>query len=699
MAVYIKLFIEMRYMYLGGGREGLLGNHIDLIMAGKLILLSVIICMILILLSKFNKIFLYIDKYRYIIAIALIVICTAANLNGSSIGMYHLFLGYHYNNTEELLSEGTLIGVPRWSRTDDYATFIPMNFSQYYNNFMPVSEILRATPTDVTTMYGAPALSLATLFRPFLWGYILLGNSYGLAFYWSSRLFVLLLVSYEAGKLLSRGNKLIGITYAVMVTFSQTIQWWYSTNGLVEMFIYAQLAVILMYNLPRVRKIWQIICIALGISYCALGYILAYYPAWQVPLFYILLIVIIYVIINSRRLYLKEHIYALIGSFLILIIAGSVILYNSYDTIITTMNTDYPGNRVNTGGSIPLAQLFYYAIGIFTPIDEYRLLYGKTFLQNVNEVSTFYSIFPLGIILSIYSMIKRRKVDVLALPLIILEIIYVIYCVWGLPDIIVKITMLRYTISPRVMEIIGYIDILLLIRILSTKRSEPAYNTRLLTSRTLMICGSIIMTSVIVISLIITGYNPVVSIWVLAAVLAAWIIYSILLRSREHLKTLCIVIIYTIGLSGILVNPLQQGADVILKDSLTNAITDIRKAEPDATWIVIGDKTQLNNIPIMAGARTINSTNTYPALDTWARIDPFGYNKSAYNRYAHILMDVTDGDNTFTIKQPDLINIEVNLEGLNNLGVDYILSEKSLNEYDMRCLYNMNGFYIYSLED
>lgn len=45
-----------------------------------------------------------------------------------------------------------------------------------------------------TMVYGQPSYAVATLFRPFLWGYLLLGAERGLAFFWDARMLCMMLV-------------------------------------------------------------------------------------------------------------------------------------------------------------------------------------------------------------------------------------------------------------------------------------------------------------------------------------------------------------------------------------------------------------------------------------------------------------------------------------------------------------------------
>lgn len=42
----------------------------------------------------------------------------------------------------------------------------------------------------------------------------------------------------------------------------------------------------------------------------------------------------------------------------------------------------------------------------------------------------------------------------------------------------------------------------------------------------------------------------------------------------------------------------------------------------------------------MSGASVINSTNTYPDLEKWSKIDEEGKYEDVYNRYAHINVEI-----------------------------------------------------------
>ncbi len=643
IAVYFDLILEMRHQFLTDQRVGLLAGDIGGKLLVKLLLFFVVALIVFLLFEKFKHIFIYIDRFRFVIGALIIIGCTLFELSGSSIGMYDVFFGKAHTTTSELMSSGTLFGVPRRIRGDEFAVLTPMNFSQDYNDFKSVSDIIRGTATDVTTLYAAPSFSLATLFRPFLWGYMLLGNTMGLAFYWTSRTVVLFLVSYEFGKLLTNKKKVLSCAYGVLITFSQTIQWWYSTNGLLEMFIFGQLALVLIYYLVRVDKTWLKVVIALGIAYSAMGYLLAYYPAQQIPLAYIFGVLAIYVIVDSRKLFKKLDVLLLIASVVVFAIVGALVVYHSLDTFKAAMGTVYPGARVDTGGESSIKDLFFYIASIFTPIDDVNLVPADS---NVCDSAVFFSLFPLGIICAIYSMIKKRKADLLYILLIVVEGILLTFCLVGFPEIIAKITLLSHSLSMRIMEIVGFIDILLIIRFLGEDNK----------------CSKIITAS--------------------------------------RVEKIAIVIICIIAISGLSVNPLQREAKAVYDNKMVDSVGALVHANPNAVWMVVSDNYVINNVPIMVGARTINSTNTYPNLELWEKIDEGGAHNDIYNRYAHILMNVTNANTSFELVEkdpPDMVIINVNRSDLSKLGVNFILSDKNLDAYNLLKIDTVEGYTIYKV--
>ena len=102
------------------------------------------------------------------------------------------------------------------------------------------------------------------------------------------------------------------------------------------------------------------------------------------------------------------------------------------------------------------------------------------------------------------------------------------------------------------------------------------------------------------------------------------------------------------------------------------------------------------------GVNVINSTHYYPDLKLWSKLDREGKYEDIYNRYAHIIIDITEEDTNFELNQEDVVKVNVNINELSKLDVRYILSNKNLEEFNtnknqLKELYynETSGNYIY----
>lgn len=68
-----------------------------------------------------------------------------------------------------------------------YAVQLPYYFSQYYNDYAQISHQMSIGGQDMIVGYNSPVLSLSLIGKPFVWGYILFGNAYGISWYFLSR--------------------------------------------------------------------------------------------------------------------------------------------------------------------------------------------------------------------------------------------------------------------------------------------------------------------------------------------------------------------------------------------------------------------------------------------------------------------------------------------------------------------------------
>ncbi len=245
--------------------------------------------------EKANKIGDFIYKYRYIIAASLFIICIIFELHGSSMDMWNVFI------RTGTPGDHVIFGKSRMIRSDEWAVFTPMMFSQKYDGFHWFSNTLSGGNCDVFLIYGLPVMNLMQIFRPFQIGFLFLSLGKGLSFFWAGRLIFLFLISFEFGVLLSNKKKLLSLTYAFLVTFSPIVQWWFAINGIVEILLFGQLAIILLDRYLIDNNFKHRLLYLASLFICAGGYIMVFYPAWQVPTAYVFLVLAIWVLIKDFK--------------------------------------------------------------------------------------------------------------------------------------------------------------------------------------------------------------------------------------------------------------------------------------------------------------------------------------------------------------------------------------------------------------
>ena len=183
-------------------------------------------------------------------------------------------------------------------------------------------------------------------------------------------------------------------------------------------------------------------------------------------------------------------------------------------------------------------------------------------------------------------------------------------------------------------------------------------------------------------------------------------ILSILLFYKEiWKKVFCLFCISISVFSGVFVNPVETGVDFLLESELIQEIQNISDtAGIDQKWVVEEDF-PMGNYAIIAGAPTINSTNTYPNLAGWNAVDPEKKYEDIYNRYAQVSVKLQDNNETnFELTATDGFRVYLNINDLKKLNVKYILTKNDLDSFSnekiqFHKIYELKEQKIYSLEN
>ena len=637
--------------------------------------------------EKADKVLDWIYKYRFIIAIAFIVIGVLFSLHGSSISLWNTV----YNTG--ISENGILFGNWRTIRSDEWAVTTPLIFSQFHNNFNIYTNIIRGiASTEVFSLYGLPALNILEIFRPFHLGYLLFGFEKGLSFFWVARFISLFLVTFEFAMIITNKNKRLSLITAFMISLAPIVLWWFATNGVVEMFVFGQLALILLYKYMNTENFKSRILMLFFMMICAGGYIFVLYPAYQIPMFYVFLFLAIFILVENRKncKITKKDIISIIVMLLVFI---SLMIYAfsvAKETIITTLNTVYPGSRIENGGGA-FRKYIDYLGNIFLPYKELGLKF-----PTVEEAAVF-SLFPLGIISSIFYMVKNKKIDLFTTLLLVPYVILGLFGFIGFPDWLAKLTFLSMSIAERVTLAIGFIDILLLVRYLSLSEKPMKFWKAGIVA---VVLSTIL---VLITHLYNTAYIGIYSCALLLAMASCLFFFALQYNTKYGKYFFTLGIIGTMFIAGFTVNPIVKGTDMIT-DSKILAAVEKYNTEDEGLWMAEAIGFPGANYLVMAGAPTINSTHAYPDLDLCKKLDPEGKYEKVYNRYSHIYIEVVEKEpkKKFVLISPDTYRVYITADELKTLGIKYIFTVRIMENYENEnvsfdLLYDVDTYRIYKV--
>lgn len=610
--------------------------------------------------------FLY--KFRFAIAGLVFVLCVAFEISGSSIGMWRYCVG------SDMPSTGDIVGKARSIRGDEWVVYTPFAISQENNkpeSYQYISNTIRGDKTDVFIVYGQPVKDISMVFRPFQIGYLLFGSAKGLSFFWCGRFIALFLVSFELGMIITKKRKDISLILALLTILSPAVEWWFSVNGFVEMIVFGGLAVILLQKYMMTNKFFKRLFYLAIMAICAGGYILVFYPAWQVPMAYIFAGLAIWVIIKNRK-NCKIKFRDILSIIAIICILGVMLLNivtKSMDTIKLVMNTAYPGARCETGGDMG-TKYFQYPSNLFFSLDEQDL--GT----NVCEAAVFFDLFPIGLIFVAIVIFKEKNRDSLLIILLIISGIFGIWCTVGFPKILAKLTVLYVSPAQRTFVAVGFLNILMLIRAMSLMKTKFSKKSAILISTVLMI---VVFTSCFK---SFPEYYGTLKIAITMFTLS--VLYFLLFRydTEKGRKAFIYMLTITLLFMSFLINPIRKGIDVIENQPVGEEIKSLNE-EDTGLWIVEEVGYPIMNFPIMYGAATINSTNVYPNLERWQKLDKKGEYQDVYNRYAHITIELTEDEEAkFELLYPDSFKVILPVNKLQELNVKYILTPNDISGFE-----------------
>ena len=617
-----------------------------------------------------NKILRWIFRNRFILSVILFLGLVMLRISGSSVGYWYAVLGEG--------KSGILAGTARGVRSDEWGMLTPLCFGQQYNSlgaYARYSVSPNGVLTDNLIVYGQPAWNILTLFRPFYWGYLLFGSSMGLSWFWCGRMIALVLSFFELGLLITDKSKKLSVLLSVCVAWAPFLQWWFAVNGLAEMLIYGACMVLGAHYLVAVPYNRKKYAAALMMTVCAIGYVLTFYPAWMAPLAWSFVPVFLWVVVKKRENGCLSKRDILPWLFMLSVSAAALVylFVVSADTIQAVMESEYPGaGNESVGGGGLLWMLKY-------PFSLLSWAYNSS---NMVENSSVICFAPVGIVTAVWVMLRERKRDFLLIGLLAVDLLLTWYYCVGVPKWVSKVFLMCYTNGNRGPQVIGFLRLFILVRALALKKRAIG--------KWFCACAAV-LSAVLAIGMawcftrfaaeeIRYGYLD--GVWKPACIflIFAFAFYLLYRADRRRCTGAAVFACAVVLASSLGINPIQRGAPAITESPTVEEIKKLVREDPQGIWAVIDSHYPATNIPYMAGACCINTSQTYPQKERWCVLDPDGTNTEVYNRYCHI--EAYLGEETaFKLLSADSIAVTMDEEDLKNMRIKYILCPyRDLNE-------------------
>lgn len=626
---------------------------------------------------------LFIIKWRYVVALIVFILCVIFKVHGSSINEYNrLFANY-----DEYARESVLIGESRAIRSDEWLVHTPYYMSQAYNGFGKSSEQVSMEGQDMIVGYNAPVADITLLSKPFTWGYMLLGNEYGLSWYWCSKIILLILVVFELCMVVTQKNKKVSLIGAVMIAFAPTVQWWFVPH-MVDVFFWGMAVFVTAYHyfMAVGRRRWLFMVL---LPLTIITFVLALFPSLQIPVALSMLALFIACMVRDKKkiTFKKKDIWQLVVMGAAVLSVLGYTIWTSKEAIMRLYNTVYPGKRVSLGGGLGVKSLF-------TDLTTFLLPYKDITYANNSEVSTFIQFAPMLMMLYpvIWKKMKRDKNMIVGNTLLVTLIVMAVFMLVGFPELLAKLTMFSY---------INRMDIAygLIATIFTVWGCDMIWRREVITKKqALVVVGIIGFLYVCFVGKNELGYMG----WkyYIVAIAGLAVLSYLILTRREKLATVGVMSLVLI--SGATVNPVAIGMKPLTGHPLEQKIKEIAKDDAGANWLAL-DGIVLQQMGIANGAKMLNAVNFYPDYGKWEKIDPERVYDEVYNRYAHMNVGVTNGETEFNLtSQADMIELKISCSDLDKWSVKYLLGGEltaCVENYEKIYDDNESGYHIYKRKD
>jgi hypothetical protein len=601
---------------------------------------------------------------------------TALGISGTSTGSYWALFG---SGADPAL----LLGAPRGIRSDEWLVQTSWVISQVQQGFPLLNQTFPGG-MDSTVQNDLPSWDWSTLFRPHVWGYLLLPLDQGMAVRWWLPALALITSTYVFVVTVLPKRPVTAAMLAVGLLYSPIFQWWFLPTTLwpVALAFTAMTALVWAF---KTRRLWVNIAWAALTGYFAVATAMSIYVPYMIPALYVIVFFAVGVVVSEKtsgRRTLpeigKRFLPLVFGALGALVVMGAWIV-TRLDTISAVTSTVYPGQRLEETGTLntpdELAALFS---GPFQ-----RVLQGGVsgiFAPNQSESAA-----PLLIVVFLLfaiawaafgrTHVRAAGIDWLLVSVIACTLFFAAFLVIPYWDSIAHLILVDRTVAARArlaFAVLGVLGITLLLRRIEETATKVWWPIALLCAA--MAVGA----SILVADYMRTVGSPVLgsgNAWIVVTALVALTV--ILICRRQGLFGSGALLLASL-IIGFQVNPFYLGVFDLRETNMGQEVSEIGESEPDAEWVGVGGFVPTAML-VESGVRAYNGMQTSPADEMWDEIDPDGEYEFESNRLANVNWTPGTGEPIVTIPVRDQILISFDsCSDFSQENVDYVLSDLEL---------------------
>lgn len=569
-------------------------------------------------------------------------------------------------------------GTPKRIRGDEYLVRTPFLMGQVERGFPAVAD-LGVGSHDMGVLYYLPTKDWSLIFKPQLWGYVVLPIENGFAFDWWGSALVMMLGVYAFLLVLIRNWKWASLG-ALAFYANPFFHWWYLPTTLSPVGFTAGGLALLLLAARSSGNLKRQLVLSAGAGYLFTCNAFLLYPPFQIPIALVFGSASIGLLAHwllKKKLSIWSVVFATsIALAVPLIVYGSFVLTHS-EAFTALSQTVYPGGRRAEGGSL---EWQYLASGWFSWVIYRQPEELRAFIGNESEFSSFLmtGLFLLPALPLIWPAIADlgRRARLPLIGIMAATALISIHMFVGLPAVIARLTALDRVPPARAVVGLGMASVLLMVVV-----GESLARAHLRQWR--RVVGSLIV------SVFSAGYivsmgdrlqdagAPVGTRSILISASAAALV-AICFFWRPLIATAGLVL-FGLALSAP-VNPLANGLEVLQSDRVVAQLRTASESNPEGLWVT--EFVDLSTVLTANGFNDVSSINFYPNFSGWETLDPSGRYEEIWNRYSHTnwTFDLAAGSPVISLIGQDTIGIRLDPCGseASALGISYFVAGRLL---------------------